>query len=343
VKLRLSALDLSPIPSGGDARVALERTLDLARLADRLGLTRYWLAEHHNAASLACPAPEILIGLVARETSRLRVGSGGVMLPNHAPLAVAERFRVLSALFPGRIDLGLGRAPGTDGRTARALRGLGPTDPVHVDDFPARLEDLFGFLWDDLPPDHRHAGVRAIPTGVAPPAPWILGSSAEGAEVAAKLGLPFAFARMLNPHEAVEHLVRYRRTFQPGPRSASRAPESLLAVSVVCAASDAEAERLAASNDLAGVRMAQGRRGEPFPSVEEALAYTYDADEESLRQLGRTRHVIGGIERVRRELTDLARAAEVDEIMVLASVHDHAARRRVYELLAEAFDVEPAA
>ncbi len=337
--LRLSALDLSPIASGSSAREALLRTLDLARLADELGLTRYWVAEHHNAASLACSSPEILIGQIARETTRIRVGSGGVMLPNHAPLAVAERFRVLSALFPGRIDLGLGRAPGTDGRTARALRGQGADAAVHVDDFEPRIEELFGFLWDDFDADDPRAKVRAIPVDVAPPEPWILGSSENGADVAARLGLPFAFARMFNPLEAVDHLRRYRAAFRPSRRRPEARAESVLAVSVVTAASRDEAERLAASVDLSGVRHSQGLRHLPFPSVDEALAHAYDDEERAIVALGRTRHVIGAIGEVCATLVEMARAAEAEEIMVAAAAHDHAARRRMFALLSQALEI----
>src|SRR6185437_7166622 len=252
---RVSVLDLSPIPSGASAGDALRNTIDLARHAESLGLARYWLAEHHNAAALACSAPEIMIGQIAAATRAMRVGAGGIMLPNHSPLKVAETFRVLSALFPGRIDLGLGRAPGTDGRTAAVLRRS--AQAPSGDDFPAQLDALMGYLGPDAAPRAAWAtSVVAIPTGVAPPDLWILGSSDFGATLAAERGMGFAFAHHINPHEAATLLRAYRTSFRP---SACRAtPEAILAVAVVCAETDAAAEELASAVDLGGVRFSQG-------------------------------------------------------------------------------------
>jgi luciferase family oxidoreductase group 1 len=330
----LSVLDLSPIPSGSTAGDALRNTLDLARHAEALGLRRYWLAEHHNAGSLACPAPEIMIGQVAAVTSSIRVGAGGIMLPNHTPLKVAETFRVLHALFPGRIDLGLGRAPGTDPRTAAALRRS--REAVAIDDFPERLAELMRYLDEDDPPRPGFSGtIRAIPTHVPSPELWLLGSSdAGGAHLAAQLGLGFAFAHHINPDDSVRVLRSYRESFVPSSRR--REPWAILALAVVCAASDVEAERLASSSELAMVRFLQGIRDRPLPSVEEALAYRYDEVEQALRA-GRGSHlVVGGVARVRERLQALVEASGADEVMVLTHVHDHAARRRSYELLAQA-------
>jgi luciferase family oxidoreductase group 1 len=330
----LSVLDLSPIPSGSTAGDALRNTLDLARHAEALGLRRYWLAEHHNAGGLACPAPEIMIGQVAATTSTLRVGSGGIMLPNHTPLKVAETFRVLHALFPGRIDLGLGRAPGTDPRTAAALRRS--REALVVDDFPEQLTELTRYLDDDGPPRTGFGGtIRAIPTNVPSPELWLLGSSeAGGAMIAAERGLGFAFAHHINPEDSVRVLRRYREAFVPSARLL--APWAILALGVVCAESDREAERLASSGELAMVRFLQGIRDRPMPSVEEALAHRYDALEEALRA-GRGSHVlVGGVARVRERLGALVEASGADEVMVLTHVHEHAARKRSYDLVAEA-------
>jgi luciferase family oxidoreductase group 1 len=330
----LSVLDLSPIPSGSTAGDALRNTIDLARHGEALGLRRYWLAEHHNAGSLACPAPEILIGQVAAVTRSIRVGSGGIMLPNHTPLKVAETFRVLHALFPGRIDLGLGRAPGTDPRTAAALRRS--RQALMVDDFPQQLDELMRFLADDGPPRTGFSGtIRAIPIDVPSPEIWMLGSSeAGGALLAAQHGLGFAFAHHINPEDSTRVLRRYREAFVPSPRR--REPWAILALAVVCAETDLAAQRLASSGELAMVRFVQGIRDRPLPSVEEALAYRYDAEEEALR-LGRGAHLlVGGVVRVRERLQALVESSGADEVMVLTHVHEHAARKRSYELVAEA-------
>ncbi len=332
--LPLSVLDLSPVPSGSTAGDALRNTIDLARHAEALGLRRYWLAEHHNAGNLACSAPEILVALVAEATRTIRVGTGGIMLPNHTPLKVAETFRVLHALFPGRIDLGLGRAPGTDPRTAALLRRS--REAVLVDDFPDRLGELMRFLDDDGPPRAGFTGtVRAIPTEVPSPELWILGSSdAGGASFAARKGMGFAFAHHINPADAVRVLRQYREAFVPSERR--REPWAILAVGVVCAESDDAAAELASSGELSMVRFLQGQRDLPMPSPEEARAHVWDAEQLALRE-GRGEHVIvGGAARVRERLRALVADAGADELMVLTHVHSHTARKRSYELLASA-------
>jgi len=330
----LSVLDLSPIPSGSTAGDALRNTLDLARHAEALGLRRYWLAEHHNAGGLACPAPEILIGQVAAATTSLRVGSGGIMLPNHTALKVAETFRVLHALFPGRIDLGLGRAPGTDPRTAALLRRS--REAVVTDDFPEQLASLVAYLDDDGPPRTSFGGpVRAIPTNVPAPELWLLGSSeAGGALMAAQRGVGFAFAHHINPDDSVRVLRRYRDAFVPSPRRAR--PWAILALGAICAETDEEAERLATSSELAMIWFLQGIRDRPLPSVKESLAYSYEPHEEALRASRQQRVLVGSPARVKEELYALVAASGADEVMVLTHVHDHAARKRSYDLLAKA-------
>jgi luciferase family oxidoreductase group 1 len=330
----LSVLDLSPIPSGFTAGDALRNSIDLARHAEAVGLRRYWLAEHHNAGSLASSAPEILIGQVAAATQSIRVGSGGIMLPNHTPLKVAETFRVLHALFPGRIDLGLGRAPGTDPRTAAELRRS--REAVVVDEFPAQLTRLARYLEEDGPPREALSGtIRAIPIHVPAPELWLLGSSeAGGALIAAERGLGFAFAHHINPDDSVRVLRRYREAFVPS--SDRREPWAILALAAICAETDREAERLAASSELAMVWFLQGIRDRPLPSIDDALAYRYDEHEQALR-VARSSHVlVGGVERMRERLGELVGASGADEVMVLTHVHDHGARKRSYELLARA-------
>ena len=328
----LGVLDQSPIRSGGSAVDAIQETLLLAEHADRLGYSRYWLAEHHSSGGLAGTAPEVLMGQVAARTSRIRVGSGGVMLSHYSPLKVAESFRVLEALFPGRIDLGIGRAPGSDQRTARALRH-GPGG-VPLEHFPQQLADLIGFLHDELPPGHPFQGVRAMPAGPTAPPLWILGSSGDGAALAAHFGTAFSFAHFINAVGGVEATHAYREAFRPSARLA--APQASVAVFAVCADTADEAERLARCRDLFIVRLYTGRFG-PFPSVEEAEAYPYSAPELAIVAEARRRTVSGTPDTVKRQLEALAEAYGVDELIVVTITHDFKKRLRSYELLAEAF------
>ncbi len=330
--LPLSVLDLSPIPAGSTAGDALRNSIDLARHVESLGLSRYWLAEHHNAGGLASSAPEILIGQIAAATRTMRVGSGGIMLPNHTALKVAETFRVLHALFPGRIDLGLGRAPGTDPRTAAALRRSRAA--VAADDFPEQFDELTRYLDDDAPPRTGFDGtIRAIPTNVPSPEIWMLGSSESGgALLAARRGLGFAFAHHINPEDSVRVLRAYREAFVPSARRG--APWAILALAVVCGETDDDAQRLASSGVLSMTRFLQGIRDRPMPTVEEAMAYRYDAEEMALRR-GREGHLlVGGPARVKQRLMELVEAAGADEVMVLTHVHDHEERKRSYERVA---------
>src|SRR5580704_18015942 len=264
----LSILDLSVVTTGTKPAAALRNSIDLARHADALGYLRYWLAEHHNLASVASPAPELMIGQIAAVTSRIRVGSGGVMLPNHAPLMVAERFKVLEAMFPGRIDLGIGRAPGTDPVTSYALRAR--QDVRAEDDFLERFQELMLGESGGFPANHPFRNVRAMPADVALPPIWLLGSSDYSAELAAVVGAGFAFAHYFASYDAVAALVSYRARFRPSQWRTQ--PGAILAVAVVCADSDAEAERLAATVDLNFVRRSKGEYL-PLASPEEAAAY----------------------------------------------------------------------
>jgi luciferase family oxidoreductase group 1 len=331
-KYRLSVLDVSPVASGSTSTEALRNTLDLAQLADQLGFTRYWLAEHHNTPLIASSAPEIMIGHVADATRRIRVGSGGIMLPNHTPLKVAETFRVLEALHPGRVDLGLGRAPGTDPLTAVALRRSRAA--LDADDFPQRLEDLLHFLDHGFPAGHPLERLRAMPDDVPMPEIWLLGSSDFSAELSAQMGLRFAFAHHIQPLPAVVALRMYREHFRPSEHL--QQPESLIGVSVVCAETAARAEELARPLQLTLLRFRTGRMGR-FPSIEEATNYPYSPEEKLLIQGNRGRSFIGSPARVKDQLIDLADEAQVDEIMVTTMTHEHADRRRSYELLAQAF------
>jgi luciferase family oxidoreductase group 1 len=328
VKFPLSVLDVSPVASGSSPRDALLNTVNLAELTESLGYTRYWLAEHHNTSGIASSVPEVMIEHVAQATSRIRVGAGGIMLPNHAPLKVAETFRLLEVLHPGRIDLGLGRAPGTDRLTAFALRRS--KEAMRADDFPEQLSELMAFLTDEFPSDHPFRNIRAIPQGAGMPELWLLGSSDFSARLAADRGLSFAFAHHIAPAEAVHAMQLYREGFRPSPTLAE--PRAMLALSVICASTDEEAEALASSVRLRFLRMEHGERG-PIPSVEEARAYPYTAIDLERLDAARERHQVGSPETVKERLEQLAAETGATEIMALTIVHDHAARRRSYELL----------
>jgi len=334
----LSVLDLSPVTTGASASTALPNSIDLGRLADRLGYTRYWLAEHHNLASIASAAPEIMIGEIAAQTRHLRVGSGGVMLPNHAPLMVAERFKVLEALHPGRIDLGIGRAPGTDQITSIALRRR---QEVHADDdFLERLQELMLLATGGYPETHPFRTIRVMPADVALPPIWLLGSSDYSAQLAAAIGVGFSFAHHFATHDAVAAMRGYRELFKPSTWRGT--PYAILGIAVVCADTDAQAERLASTIDLGFVRRAKGDYL-PLASPEEAAAYPYTpADRERMR-LNRERVFVGSPATVMDRMAALIAATGADEAMITTMIYDHGARRRSYELLANAFGLEPVA
>jgi luciferase family oxidoreductase group 1 len=328
----LSVLDLSVVTTGTPPAKALRNSIDLAQHVDRLGYVRYWLAEHHNLSSVASPVPAIMIGQIAAVTQHIRVGSGGVMLPNHAPLVVAEQFKMLEALFPGRIDLGLGRAPGTDGATAYALRSR--LDRREGDDFLERLHELM--LWEtrEFPAGHPYNNVVAMPDDTPLPPIWLLGSSDYSADLSAQLGMGFAFAHHFASHDAVEALTHYRSRFAPSRwRSTSHA---ILAVAAIVADTDEEAERLASSADLNRLRRDRGQYA-PLPSVEEALAYPYSDSERAAVARNRSRLFVGNPATVMQKLQPMIDASRPDEVMVITAVYDHDARKKSYDLLAEAF------
>lgn len=330
--LPLSVLDLSPVTAGGSAAASLRNTLDLARLADRLGYTRYWLAEHHNLPNIASAAPDIMIGQVAAATERIRVGSGGVMLPNHAPLMVAERFKVLEALFPGRVDLGLGRAPGTDQVTSYALRRR--QNISEDDDFLERFQELILFDTGGFPEGHPFGKIKVMPADVQLPPIWLLGSSDYSAQLAAAVGSGFAFAHHFANHDAVASMRIYRDRFKPSDWRTS--PYAILAVHVVCADTDAEAERLAATVDLNFVRRNKGEFL-PLASPEDALAYPYTPMDRERIRINRERLFVGSPATVRARLAPLVEETGADELMLTCMIYDHAARKRSYELMAGEF------
>ena len=322
----LSVLDQSPISEGMSPSQALQNSVDLARLADGLGYRRYWVAEHHGSPALACTAPEALIGPIAAGTSRIRVGSGGVMLPHYSPFKVAEQFSLLSGLYPGRIDLGLGRASGTDPRTTLALQRDRRTRAP--DDFPQQLAELLGYLDGTVPPDHPFARPADLFHVAEKPEPWLLGSSPQSAVWAADIGLPYAFADFINP-EGAELARLYRSRFAvPGER-----PEVIAAVWALCAETDAEAERLASSSKML-FQLFLGGQLIPVPSVERAEEFLTS----NPNPFGRSRRaIVGNPEKVKSGLLAVAEEYQADELMIVTICHDHAARRRSYELISSAF------
>jgi luciferase family oxidoreductase group 1 len=330
--LPLSILDLSPVSEGMSAAQALRNTLDLARLADELGFTRYWVAEHHNLPNIASSSPEIMIGQICAVTRRIRVGSGGVMLPNHAPLMVAERFKVLEALYPGRIDLGLGRAPGTDPATSYMLRrrqGISEED-----DFLERFQELMLIEAGGFPEGHPFAKVRAMPADVELPPIFLLGSSDYSAQLAGRIGAAFAFAHHFATFDAVAAMKLYRDNFRPSPAHAD--PYAILATHVVCADTDAEAERLAKTVELNFVRRAKGEYL-PLASPEDAAKYDYTPADKARIAQNASRLAVGAPATVRARLEPLVAATRAQELMVTSMIYDHAARKRSYQLLWQAF------
>jgi luciferase family oxidoreductase group 1 len=331
VTLKLSILDQSPVISGQTPAQAVQATLALARRADQLGYHRYWLAEHHAIAALADPCPEVLLARLGAETRRLRVGTGGVLLPYYSAFKVAEVFRMLEALYPGRVDLGLGRAPGGDQRTAHAVGG---GQFPSADDFPQRVWELVGHLDGTLPEDHPHKRVRVQPGGETAPEVWLLGSSDYSGALAAQLGLRFAFAHFINAKGGDAVTRAYRERFQPSARES--APAALVCVFLICAETDAQAERLAASIDLRRLHMALNL-DTPVPTLAEAERHVYSEEERRYVLGQRERAIIGGPDRCRREAQALAERYGADELMVLTITGDYATRLRSYELLAASF------
>jgi luciferase family oxidoreductase group 1 len=339
--VKLSIIDQSPVPAGFTAADALRNTIELARLADRLGYERYWIAEHHATGAFASPAPEIMIARVAAETSHIRVGSGGVMLPHYSPMKVAETFRVLHALYPDRIDLGIGRAPGgspLDSFALRRDRSAAPEPPA--EDFPRQLVELIAFLHGGFRPDHAFSRIELSPAMPGSPEVWLLGSSMWSAAAAAQLGLPYAFAHFIDPSHTGAAIEYYRSHFIRSNELS--APRAILGIGAICADTDAAAERLASSVRLFVRHARQGVRG-PIPTPEDAIAELGPSPEDvALRETGEwPRSIIGAPGHVRDTLIDIASVLHVEEVMVVTVVHDHQARMRSYQLLADAFGLTP--
>ncbi|HEY2069859.1 MAG TPA: LLM class flavin-dependent oxidoreductase [Rhizomicrobium sp.] len=334
--MRLSVLDQSPIRAGGSAADAVAETIALAKACEALGYHRYWLAEHHNTGSFAGSAPEVLIARVAAETNAIRVGSGGVMLSHYSPLKVAEQFRMLETLSPGRIDLGMGRAPGTDQRTAAALQA-GPQG-WSIDAFPGQVHLVRQFLDDaaglPLPDDHPYRGIHAMPRGNTRPEMWLLGSGIHSAVYAGELGLPFSHAHFIAPEGSEEACAAYRERFKPS--AWCERPTISMGVAALVAETEEEAHRLALSRNLWVVRLLTGRPI-AFPSPEEARDYPYTEQERTLLRGIEMRSIVGTPDQARERLLRLAERHGAEELVVVTITYDFASRLRSYELLAEAF------
>jgi luciferase family oxidoreductase group 1 len=324
----LSVLDLAFVADGSTPAVALRNTLDLARRAERSGYTRYWLAEHHNMVGIASAATSIVIAHVAGGTSTIRVGAGGIMLPNHSPLVIAEQFGTLESLFPGRIDLGLGRAPGTDQRTLRALR----RDPLGAESFPQDVLELQAYF-GDLQPGQV---VQAVPgTGLKVPL-WILGSSLFGAQLAAALGLPYAFASHFAPDDLMPALAIYRENFRPSAQLAK--PYAMVGANVIAADTDVEARRLFTSAQQAFTNLLRGARGQLRPPIDDIESYWAPHEKAQVMRMLACAFV-GSRATVRAGLERFVADTGADEVIVAAAIYEHAARLKSYELLAEAFEL----
>ncbi|MCH5677634.1 LLM class flavin-dependent oxidoreductase [Streptomyces gilvus] len=323
----LSVLDLATVSSGSTDAEAVNRSVSLAQHVEGLGYQRFWTAEHHNIPSVASSAPDLLALRVADATSTIRVGAGGVMLPNHSPLQVAERYLTLEAFHPGRIDLGLGRAPGTDRRTAHAVRRSEALD------FGSQIDELTGFLDGALPPGHRYEGIRALPQGPSRPTLWLLGSSLASASLAAARGERYVFAAHLAPHLAGVAVQHYREQFRPS--AALQQPYAIASATVIAAEDDMQADRLAGSSALGFVRTATGRP-QPIPSPEEVDAHRWTDQERAVGQSYLQGQIIGGPKTVEAGLSDLLETTGADELMITATVHSADDHRRSFEIIAEA-------
>ena len=338
--IKLSVLDQSPVSEGYTPADALQNTVELARLADKLGYERYWIAEHHAIITLASPAPEILIARIGAETSGIRIGSGGVLLPHYSPLKVAETFRMLHAMYPGRVDLGIGRAPGGSGLEAFALR-RDRGERIQNDDFQEQLVELLAFLRREFPAEHPFARIKISPDTPGVPDVWLLGSSMWSSHIAAALGLPYAFAHFISSEETRPALENYRTSFRPSKHLAQ--PRAIVALGAVCADTEAEAKRLYTSTRLHVRRIRLHGRRLPVPSPEQAIAELGDlafGDDPVVHGGGEwPRYAVGAPEQVREELERMARELQIEEVMLIAVMHDYRARQHSYRLIAEAMNI----
>ncbi|MGN4611363.1 LLM class flavin-dependent oxidoreductase [Bacillus cereus group sp. MYBK71-2] len=332
--IKLSVLDQSPISDGSTAAKAFSHTVTLAQEVEKLGYTRFWVSEHHNSVSLAGSSPEILISHIAAKTERMRVGSGGVMLPHYSPYKVAENFRVLEALYPNRIDLGVGRAPGGMPIATRALQ---EGRMLSLDQYPEQIADVAMYLHDQVPENHHYANLKATPVIPTSPDMWLLGSSGESAKIAAQQGASFAFAQFINGYGGPEVIEAYQKQFQPS--YLGNKPKSIVAIFVICGETTEEAEKIASSLDLSILLLEQGKRTTGTPSIETAQNYSYSAYDLFRIKENRQRMIVGDPSSVKEQIVNLSKAYNTDEFMIVTITHRFEDKLNSYRLLANAFNL----
>ncbi|MGJ9457547.1 LLM class flavin-dependent oxidoreductase [Oceanobacillus sp. CF4.6] len=326
--MKLSILDQAPVTKGRKAKEALEATIELAELADVLGFTRYWVAEHHDLDGLSSPAPDILLGIIGSKTDKIRLGSGAVLLPNYKPYNIAERYNVLATMFPGRIDIGLGRAPGGSAEVSIALAG---NFLKKVRKMPELIDELTHFLQRDFPEDHMFSKVTATPIPETPPVPWLLGTSGKSAKLAAGKGMPYVYGHFMSNENGAEIMKSYF------DHHSTKNPKAFVAVSVICAETNEEAQELAKSNILLRVLQTKGEGKNGVPSVKEATEYPYSDDDLQMMQNMNDNQIIGDPATVRNKLEELQQEYGTDEFMIVTITHSYEARRKSYQLLADEF------
>jgi len=330
MSLKLSILDQSPVSEGQSAEEALKNTVELAQSAEKWGYTRFWVSEHHDTYSLAGSSPEVLLAYLAAKTEHIRVGSGGVMLPHYSPYKVAENFRVLEGLAPGRIDLGVGRAPGG---MPRATIALNRSRNRNIDDYPEKVEELLQYLSDDLSETNPLYGLKASPMVKTVPELWMLGSSPTSAVLAAKMGLPYNFALFINGEGGVSFMNHYINNFTPS--NYLKKPKNMVAVFAICAETDEEAERVASSMDLSMIMLEQGMESKGTPSPEKAASYRYSPFELARIQENRKRMIVGNPKKIKQKLEELSELYQTDEIMLVSITYDFQDKLKSYALIAD--------
>lgn len=327
--LRLSILDQSPVSAGQTAQQALENSLSLAQAGEKLGYTRYWIAEHHDFPGLTCPAPEVMLGYIGGQTETIRLGSGAVLLPHYKPYKVAETYNLLATLFPGRMDIGIGRAPGG---SAEATMALSDNYLEHVRKMPESVETLLHFFKNDFPPDEMFSKISPSPVPAVLPEPWILGTSKKSAILAAKHGLSYAFGEFMSDQDAVHIIDQYRSGFTSNHWSPG--PNTIVAVSTLCAETKEEADDLALPNQIWKIQLAKGEGRNGVPSLEEAKQYPLTPEEHEWLDSMKKRSITGSPAEVKSRLLELNLRYEADEMMIVTITHDIKDRIRSYELIA---------
>lgn len=327
--LKLSILDQSPVSAGKTPATALQASMELAKSGEQFGYTRYWIAEHHDFSGLSCSAPEVMLGYIGAHTKTIRIGAGAVLLPHYKPYKVAEVYNMLATLFPGRIDLGIGRAPGG---SAEVTMALSDNFLQNVFKMPESFKELLRFLKDDFPEENMYSKVSAAPLPEISPKPWLLGTSIKSAKLAAENGSAYAFGHFMSDKDGPEILKTYEENFQPG---SSQQPESIIAVSAICAETTEKAEHLAKSGFLWKLKMEKGEGSEGVPSLEEAERYPYTSGEQQAIEEMRRKIIIGNPQEVREQLEQLQSIYHNDEFMIVTITHDYMDRLRSYKLIAE--------